>query len=232
MIERRTVLALITARGGSQSIPRKNLAMLAGKPLIAWTIEEALKSRLIDRLILSSDDEEIMAVSARYGCDVPFRRPAELARHDTPSMPVIKHAIDQVPGYDIIMLLQPTSPCRSVDDIDACLQTASRSPQFTSFTVHPVGKVHYMTYRLDEASGTVRSVMDLGFRVQRRQDMPPLYVQNGSVYCADTAFYMEHGDFRVADTRVTPVPAWRGVDVDDHDDLVMCEALLRAHGRA
>nr|HPK54819.1 acylneuraminate cytidylyltransferase family protein [Smithellaceae bacterium] len=117
MIQGKTVLAIIPARGGSKGIPRKNITNLAGKPLIAWTIEEAKKSKYIDRLILSSEDNEIIQVAKEWGCEVPFIRPRELAEDDTLGIEPVLHALNTIKKkYDYVVLLQPTSPLRSVDD--------------------------------------------------------------------------------------------------------------------
>src|SRR5690349_8046730 len=118
------VLAVIPARGGSKSIPRKNLAALAGKPLIVWTIEAASASQCLTRVVVSTDDPEITAVAAAAGAEVPFVRPAELAQDETPAIEPILHAVDwldQHEGYrpDFVMILQPTSPLRQAEDIDA-----------------------------------------------------------------------------------------------------------------
>src|ERR1039458_650454 len=118
MINDKTVLGVVPARGGSKGVPRKNIRMAAGKPLIAWTIEKALKSQYIDRLVLSSEDLEIMEVALRYGCDVPFRRPVELASDDTPGIAPVLHVLEKLPGYSYVALLQPTSPSRAAEDID------------------------------------------------------------------------------------------------------------------
>jgi len=117
MIDNNMVLGIISARGGSKGIPRKNIKLLAGKPLIAWTIEEAQKSQYLDRLILSSEDMEIISTAQSWGCEVPFIRPAELARDDTPGIDPVIHALHQLAEqYDYVMLLQPTSPLRTVED--------------------------------------------------------------------------------------------------------------------
>jgi CMP-N,N'-diacetyllegionaminic acid synthase len=114
MINGKTILGIIPARGGSKGIPRKNLIIFGGKPLMAWTIEAGLQSHYIDRLILSSEDEEIIAVAREWGCEVPFIRPAELSRDDTPGIEPVIHAIKTLKtSYDYIILLQPTSPLRS-----------------------------------------------------------------------------------------------------------------------
>ena len=111
-------LAVIPARGGSKGVPRKNVRDLNGKPLIAWTIEEAKKSQYISNIILSSEDSEIIKEAKKYGCEVPFIRPMKLAQDDTPGIDPVLHAINQCPGYDYVVLLQPTSPLSKAEDID------------------------------------------------------------------------------------------------------------------
>ena len=117
-----SVLAIISARGGSKGIPRKNIKPLAGKPLISWTIDVAKQATCIDRLVVSTDDEEIASVARDLGVDVPFMRPAELAADETPGMAPVLHAISQLPDYEWVLLLQPTSPLRSAEDIDGIWQ--------------------------------------------------------------------------------------------------------------
>src|SRR4051794_29098155 len=115
MIASRKVLGLITARGGSKGLPRKNILLLAGKPLIAWSIAAGKASRFIDRVVLSSEDAEIIEVAKAHGCDVPFVRPSELSRDETPSLDPVLHALDQLPDFDWLVLLQPTSPLRTAE---------------------------------------------------------------------------------------------------------------------
>ena len=105
-----SILALIPARGGSKGVPRKNIRELCGKPLIAWSIEAAQKSKYIDRLVVSTEDEEIAEIARYYGAEVPFMRPPELSRDETSGMAPVLHALEQLPGYENILLLQPTSP--------------------------------------------------------------------------------------------------------------------------
>ena len=115
-------IVIIPARGGSKGVPRKNIRELAGKPLIAWTIEAAKKSKYIDRLILSSEDPEIIEVAKAFDCEVPFVRPFELAQDDTPGIEVVLDAVKRCPGYTHVLLLQPTSPFRTHKHIDAFIE--------------------------------------------------------------------------------------------------------------
>jgi len=121
------VLGVITARGGSKGVPRKNIRLLGDKPLIAWSIEAAKGSNLLTDFIISTDDEEIERVAKEWGAPVPFRRPADLATDEAKSIPVIQHALQWMKEhegkeYDAVMILQPTSPFRTAKDIDACMQ--------------------------------------------------------------------------------------------------------------
>ena len=114
-----SVLAVITARGGSKGVPGKNLRPLAGKPLLSWTVEAALCAKCVTRTIVSTDAPEIADVAVKAGAEAPFLRPAELASDTASSADVVVHALEQCPGYDYVLLLQPTSPLRTADDIDA-----------------------------------------------------------------------------------------------------------------
>ena len=129
MYKGKNILGLIPARGGSKGLPRKNIKPLLGKPLIAWTIEQALASRYLDRVVVSTDNKEIAEISKKYGAEVPFMRPKELAEDNAKGIDVVLHAIDWLKEnnkrkqYDLMMLLQPTSPLRATEDIDKAIET-------------------------------------------------------------------------------------------------------------
>jgi N-acylneuraminate cytidylyltransferase len=127
MIDGFKVLAIIPARGGSKGIPGKNTRVVAGKPLIAWTAERALGSKYIDRNVLSSDDKKIIEIGRSCGLDAPFIRPGKLSGDKVSAQTVAVHAIKKLPGYDILVLLQPTSPLRSSNDIDTCIQACANN---------------------------------------------------------------------------------------------------------
>src|SRR5690554_6446866 len=141
MEKNRRILALIPARGGSKGLPRKNLRLLGGKPLIAWTIEEAVKSGCFAEVAVSTDDNEIAAAAKDYGARVPFLRPAELARDDTKGIEVVLHAMDWYEtnewAFDLLMLLQPTSPLRTAEDIRAALGVFSEKQAAAVVSVCP-----------------------------------------------------------------------------------------------
>lgn len=230
MIKRKTILAVIPARGGSKGLPRKNLRMLAGKPLIAWTIEEAKKSKYIDRLILSSEDKEIIEVARDWKCEVPFIRPMELAADETPGVEPILHAIDALPEkYDYVVLLQPTSPLRLVEDIDGCIEMCVHTIAPVCVSMTKTGKNPEWMYRVADTGSTV-PVTDSGYTSSRRQDIQPSFVLNGAVYVAETAWLKQNRTFISEKMKAFRMPPDRSKDVDTELDLKICELLLRERG--
>ncbi|MGE5380679.1 MAG: cytidylyltransferase domain-containing protein [Methylocystaceae bacterium] len=228
MYKDNTILAIIPARGGSKGIPRKNIYNLAGKPLIAWTIEAAMASQFIDRLILSSDDEEIIAVAQSYGCEVPFKRPGELARDETPGIAPVLHAINNIgQPYGYIVLLQPTSPLRTAEDIDSCIKKCIDSSADSCVSMTRVEDNPYLMYLLNEDE-VITPVADSA-RHQRRQDTPPIFKLNGAVYVASSLFLQQEISFVGTRTVALVMPNERSVDIDSFDDLLLAEKILQSH---
>lgn len=226
MIQGKSILAIIPARGGSKAVPRKNLREIAGKPLIAWAIEEGRKSQYIDRLILSSEDAEIIHIAQSWGCEVPFVRPAELARDETPGIEPVLHALSALPErYDYVVLLQPTSPLRLAEDIDGCVETCLRHQAPTCVTVTEVDHSPFWMYRLDP-SRHLAPLIDQKNIPDRRQDSPKVYILNGAVYVAHTAWLQQHRTFLTAETVAHIMPRERSLDVDTELDLKICESLI------
>jgi len=226
VIAGKTILAIIPARGGSKGVPRKNTRILAGKALIAWTIEAAKKSKYIDRLILSSENEEIIQVAKEWGCEVPYKRPIELARDDTPGIESVIHAINTLgEKYDFVVLLQPTSPLRTVEDIDGCVQHCimTESPACVSLT--EVQQSPYWMYNLDDDM-KLKSFVQNGEIINRRQDLPKVYVLNGAVYVAESGFIMEHKSFLTDETAGYIMSGENSVDIDTELDFAYCEWLI------
>jgi CMP-N,N'-diacetyllegionaminic acid synthase len=223
LIGGKRVLAIVPARAGSKGIPDKNRVKLGGRPLIAWTIEAARASRTIDRVVVSTDDARLALLSSSCGADVPFLRPKELAGDDTPTMPVVMHAIEQLAWTDIIVLLQPTSPLRVADDIDACVEMFAKSERaVVSVTVADPPPQH-MVVRREDAIEPLLATLPAG---GRRQDLPPVWALNGAVYVADTQMLRTHGTFVTASTQLYEMPRERSIDIDDAFDLTIAEALL------
>jgi CMP-N,N'-diacetyllegionaminic acid synthase len=219
------VIAIIPARGGSKGLPGKNIVRVGGKPLLVWTIEAARRARHIDRLILSSDDEAIIAVGREFGCDVPFKRDARLAADDSPTMDVVLDALQRCPGYDWVVLLQPTSPLRSAEDIDGILErcTAAKAPACVS--VCEAEQSPYWMYTL-AVGGRLAPL--LPSTATRRQDLPRVYVLNGAAYVADIAWLASTRSFLTPETVAYEMPIERSLVIDTEADLATAQTYLRA----
>jgi len=234
------VLGIITARGGSKGIPGKNLKMLGGRPLLDYTIDAANDTPL-DRLILSTEDKKIADLARSLGCEVPFMRPAELARDETPHLPVIQHAAKWLlehEGYkaDVVLTLQPTSPLRSSADIAAALRMLELSGADSVVSVSEVSAhAHPMRMlRVDDSGHAVlfATGQPVRTRINRRQDLPKAWVMNGAVYACrtDVLFADEpslYGDRVVA----YPMPAERSISIDTDDDWAEAERALARQPR-
>ena len=230
------ILAVITARGGSTTLPRKNILPFCGKPLIAYTIKAASAARNagapIDRILVSTDDAEIADVSRRFGAEVPFMRPPELARDDTPSLPVVEHAVafaetERGLRYDWILLLQPTSPLRTGADIRAALDPIKQPDTTAVVSVTSANASHPKKLRLIEG-GILRPFQGGGFQPSRRQDFDyDVYRTNGAIYLARRDVLMEEGSFYGSCPRPLVMPPERSIDIDTRLDFEMAEFLYR-----
>jgi CMP-N,N'-diacetyllegionaminic acid synthase len=184
------ILGLIPARGGSKGIPGKNVRLLGGKPLLAWTAEAALASRRLSRVVLSTDDdgpEGIAEAGRRCGLEVPFLRPAELARDETPSLSVVQHALEALEQagdrFDAVCLLQPTSPFRRAGDVDGCIAMLEERGLDAVVSVLPVPAEHnpHWVY-FEDGAGLLRLATGEEQPIPRRQELPPAFHRDGSVY--------------------------------------------------
>lgn len=229
MIQGKKVLGIIPARGGSKGIPGKNIRTVAGKPLIAWTIEAANRSKYLDRLILSSDDAEIIQVAKEWGVEVPFVRPTELARDDTPGIAPVLHAVKELPGYDYVVLLQPTSPLRMAEDIDQCIEIClqMQAPACVSVTIPE--KNPYWMYSVGEDK-RLRPLFDADTNA-RRQDLPSVHALNGAVYVVETGWLEQHKAFITEKTVASVMPRERSVDIDTEWDIQFTTFLLTRGGK-
>lgn len=220
------ILALIPARGGSKGIPRKNVKPIAGRPLIAWTIEAALRSTRLSGVVVTTDDEEIAAVAREFGAKTPFLRPAELARDDTPGIDPVLHALQELPAFDAVVLLQPTSPLRCTADIDACIDLAERTGAPCVVSTAEVQTHPQLIFHVDEG-GRMRPLSDTP-PATRRQDMPAMYTPNGAVYFARSNWLARQRRFLSPETLAYVMPAERSVDIDTPLDWTLAELLLKA----
>ena len=227
MIDGLSVLALITARGGSKRLARKNLRAVAGRSLLARAIAAARAAATVDRVILSSDDAEIIAAALAAGCEVPCVRPPDLAADATDSMAVVHHALAALAErYDLIVLLQPTSPLRTAADIDGavghCVTLAAPACVAVTACANPP---HTALYH--DARGLLRPV--LGDPQPARRD--PAVAINGAVYVARCPWLAVQTGFLTPETVAYLMPRERSIDVDDELDLVIANALAE-HGAA
>jgi CMP-N,N'-diacetyllegionaminic acid synthase len=226
MIGAATVLALIPARGGSKGVPGKNIRPVGGKPLIAWTIAAAKASRYVDRSVLSSDDQAIIDVALSFGCDVPFKRPAEFATDQADSMSVVRHAMTAIPErYDYLVLLQPTSPMRLAQDIDQAIERCVKSGAPACVSVCEPDKSPYWMFTA--VKGDVLHPLFAADRIpDRRQDAPAVLALNGAVYVARTDHLAGGGTFLAPDTVGYVMPKERSFDIDTELDLRIVDFLL------
>lgn len=230
-----TLLGLIAARGGSRGIPRKNLALLCGRPLLAYTCEAALGSRRLTRVVLSTDDDEIATVGRACGVEVPFQRPAELARSETPSLPVALHGVRWLREHeafepDVVVLLQPTSPLRRAEHIDEALDAmeAARADTVVSVVAVPHRYNPFSIVKIEH--GWLRDFWDqaVPFDRFRRQDTPGLFARNGpAVLATRSSVLLKDGTF--FGKRVLPyvMSEEDSVDIDTEFDLRQAEWLLK-----
>jgi CMP-N-acetylneuraminic acid synthetase len=227
------VLGLILARGGSKGVPRKNIRLLAGRPLLAYTAEAALSASLLTRVIVSTDDEEIADVARRYGLEVPFVRPPALAADDTPSLPVVQHALrwmaDQGEHFDAVCQLQPTSPLRAAGEIDRCISVFDARTADCVMTVARVPdeyNPHWVYFQRPD--GTLHLSTGDDSPIPRRQLLPAAYHRDGSVYVTRRDVIMERNSLYGSRVFGIPVDASTRVNVDTAEDFELAERILRA----
>ena len=226
MIAGKRVLAVIPARGGSKGVPGKNIRPLAGRPLIAWTIAAAAHAPELDRVIVSSEDADIIATAKAWGGEAPFVRPAELARDDTPGIAPLLHALDMLEPetYDYVVLLQPTSPLRTGADISAALHLCVDSNAPACVSVSAPEHAPWWMFRLDEAR-CLQALLPKEAIPARRQDMPEVYALNGAVYVAKVPWLRERKTFLTPQTVAYVMPRERALDIDVELDFIIAEAV-------
>lgn len=219
------VLAVVPARGGSKGLPRKNLRTVAGRSLVALAVDAARGSRFVDEVVVSSDDDDILAEAARAGAG-QVRRPAELALDDTPGVAPLLHVADQRPDCGVLVLLQPTSPLRRAEDVDGCLALMEQHGAPACIAVARQ-KHHPIWLFLRGADGGLAPVLDVSDRPDRRQAVPPVYAPNGAVYCARRDWLLAGRSLVTPETLGYVMPPERSVDVDTELDLQLAECLHR-----
>jgi CMP-N-acetylneuraminic acid synthetase len=233
MYKNKTILAIILARGGSKGIPRKNIRPLLKKPLIAWTIEQAKNSRCIDRVIVSTDDSQIAAISKRYDAEIPFIRPKKLARDDSPSSEPILHAMDffekKKESHDILLSLECTSPMRYKGDIDNIIRKLIDTKNSGSVVgvVQSTNDHPLWTFKLQEGH-LVKFVSKTGIQGLSRQSLEKAYLPY-SVYATRWENYKKYKTFYQPNTLPYFLKREQKVDIDDEVDFYLAECILKKH---
>jgi CMP-N,N'-diacetyllegionaminic acid synthase len=234
------VLAVIPARGGSRAVPRKNIRLLNGKPLIAYSIEQAALAQTLTRSIVSTDDDEIARVAKAWGGDVPFLRPARLAQDDTPMLPVLLHALEhaeQTDGihYSAVVILQPTSPLRTAEDIDHSVQTLFSTKADTVVTICQVDKLSHplLVQRIDVQDGDKLYPFWTGPEYERyshanREELPLVVRLNAAVYAVRRETLVCENKIIGNDVRAVWMETSRSIDIDTEEDFQIAEALIQA----
>jgi CMP-N-acetylneuraminic acid synthetase len=231
MYKNKTALAVITARGGSKGIPKKNIKELGGKPLIAWTIEAARGSKHLDYFLVSTDDEEIAGVSREYGAPVPFMRPAELSTDAAKSIPVVQHAVEWLrahegKNFDYVMILQPTSPFRTAEDIDVCIEKIVDTNADSVMSM--VKLIDFSAPKLKVLDGDIIKpwLSDEGKESKSRHELADVYKRNCAIYLTRADLIMQ-GDLFGKVSRAYLMPSERSVDINTSFDWTVVEALSR-----
>jgi CMP-N-acetylneuraminic acid synthetase len=225
----RVVLGVIPARGGSKGVPGKNLAMVGGRPLLWYTAEAARASRTLTHVIVSTDDVAIADAARGLGLDVPFLRPAALAADDTPMLPVLQHAVAEMAARQVIaetvVLLQPTSPLRRADHIDAAVSLLASTGADAVVSVVEVPHQFNPVSVMRMQDGRLDPFLD-GPTVTRRQDKPRVFARNGPAVLATRARVVSAGSLYGTDCRGVLMGAEESLDVDSPWDLTVLEAIL------
>ncbi len=229
------VLGVIPARGGSKGVPGKNIRPLGGMPLLAHTVAAALDCPLLEDVVVSTDNPEIQEIAVQFGAQAPFLRPAELATDTALAIPTIQHAVQEMEGlsglpYDIVVMLQPTTPFRSSADITAALEDLRGSDADGIISVVSVGNWHPIkmkrledTQLLDYESWPVEN--------PPRQSLPPVYIVNGAIYATRRDVFMKRGTFRGELCLGYLMPEERSVNIDVEADFVLAEHYLKVSGQ-
>lgn len=222
-----TVLAVIPARSGSKGLPGKNVRLFGGIPLIAHSILLARRCPEVTRTIVSTDSEEIADVAVRFGAEAPFLRPPELARDETPIWPVIRHAVEQVGRYDVVLLLEPTSPARLPTDVSGALVRLTQSPGADGVVGVSRPSFHPVWHAVVENNGYMEHLLPEGRRYGRRQELPVVYRINGSLYAWRKEFVERERESWLHGRHVLyEIPEERALNIDEQREFELAELML------
>lgn len=225
MYKEKSFLAIIPARGGSKRLPRKNVLDLAGKPLIAWSIEASLESKYIDQVIVTSDDEEILEISKQFGA-VTIKRPEELASDTATTFDAIKHTIDNMEKYDYVVLLQPTSPLRNFKYIDEAIELLEFKNADAVVSVCEMDHSPLWSNTLPD-DGNMSSFIREEIKNKRSQDLEKYYRLNGAIYICKTDKLLDEKSFMLKDNIFAyKMDRKSSIDIDEEIDFLITNFMM------
>lgn len=226
------VVAVIPARSGSKGIPNKNLVNIGGKPLISWSIEAAMDSETIDKIIVTSDGDEILSISAKYDQVTLVNRPSELAQDNTPTAPVVMHALEELGidenSFDFLVLLQPTSPLRTGKDIDSAFHSLTNSDASALISVVEPEHHPLKCFKTD-AHGYLEGLVNNEYPFMPRQELPQVFQPNGAIYMIKITEFIKLQSFFTNKTKAYPMSAASSIDVDTYEDIKKIENQLKTN---
>jgi len=227
------VTAIIFARGGSKGLPGKNIRPLNGKPLIAWSIEQALAVKRINNVIVSTDSEDIANVAREYGAQVPFIRPSELAQDDSPEWLAWRHALNYIKENngsfpDVMVSVPTTAPLRLPDDIESCLADFDKGGVDAVITVTEANRNPYFNMIKINKDNTVSLVIPPKSAISRRQDAPVVYDMATVAYAVKPEFVMKYDSLFEGKIRAVTIPRERSIDIDTLYDFQLAECLINS----
>ena len=230
------MLAIIPARGGSKSVPGKNIKPLWDKPLIAYTIEAAQAAKSIDRLILSTDDEEISEVAQKFGVEIPFIRPAELAKDTSQAIDNYIYTMDRLNAesskqYNDFIVLQPTSPFRTAADIDNAVELFCEKNADSVISVCEASHPPMWAKKIDPA-GVLKDYFDNNIGNKNRQELEPSFMPNGAIFILKLSLLKSRHSYYSDRTYAYVMPPERSLDIDTPLDFEFAEFLMRKHGKS
>ena len=236
MIDGKKIIAIVPARQGSKGLAKKNIINFIGKPLLAWSIEAALQSNYVDRIIVSTDSTEIAGVGEKFGADIPFIRPSYLSEDSSTSVEVICHAIEFMSeklgeNFDFVILLEPTSPLRTSEDVDLALEKLIGSPDARSLVSVGESESQHnkLQFNITESEFISVEPSSKKFVHMRRQDLARSYFLDGSIYLSYIHTLFEFASFVHGKTLTLSLPKWKNIEIDDEYDYVMALALGRKY---
>lgn len=212
------ILSIIPARAGSKGLPQKNMIDLAGRPLIAWTIEASLNSKYITKTVVSSDSDEILKIAKEYGADI-IKRPVDLATDTASSESVVAHALENIEEeFNFVVLLQPTSPLRNTEDIDNSFEKLFRENVTALISVCETDNKILKAFKENE-KGFMEGLSNNKYPFMRRQDLPKTYMSNGAIYMVKVSDFLKNDSFYTDKTISYIMSGARSLDIDTKEDL-------------